>query len=704
MDGAKMGTLSLQDYITFVGKSTLPRILQICSGVYFQGSVYEVSGSEVCLSTGDLVKIIGIEPQSVTCEDTITKETSELPLDYKGRFRIIPEDVPFSSIGDMVELIPNETGADDTFSFTCHHKLVLQGCALLPNEPVGLLSVENPDGEGEGLALCRLIGREGEEAAQEVLVPLSVHGEFYECESSHDYTVREIVGTPRLQQRHYRRVETSRGGGPLRLRPVHCVQAIMHLRNNVVQFPSSLEVDVVDVTERSGDVVFVTPLTLPEVAARPADAFPVVAEILEVPESARLLFRCRWFPSLRPGQLLVLHGAADSALLLASSSKGNKERRHFLLSRRYGGFFRRRPRTFGSAYELYAASCRADPLPPGLTVTVATLWDTSADGLASLSVGDELEVLRRGKVEAGCHDDGSRPEEAEVLVCRRTSEADEEDDDEEEGGDGEEGRRGEESKEVNLPLYLQAQFVEKLADAKKRYSLVELGDRFPLPLDVKAVRRDPALESDPLPALSSLQLEEAVSEPTVVASLLEEPHVLFELPLRWVTMSVSFTDDPLPWPEGPPPDRRWETVTEVTDQFYFEFRKLANQDVGAPPPRPPKRMVTTKKAAQAPPASCSNQPPPRPAAPSLTQSLDKLTLGPHWPDKSLPPTPPTEISDETPPVLPRKPRSTSTSTARPNMYVKTPKRNKKKENEDSDHDYEDVSEIVKKAQESIKFY
>ncbi|XP_035238341.1 protein THEMIS2 isoform X2 [Anguilla anguilla] len=703
MDGAGTETMSLQDYITSVDESTLPRILQICSGVYFQGSVYEISGSEVCLSTGDLVKVIGIELQSVTCRDTSTDETSELPLDYAGRFQIVPEDTPFGSIEEMVELIRTEEDGGDAFSFTCPHELELEGHAVPAGELVSLLSVERPDGEGEGegeeLARCRLVGREQEEAGREILVPLSVRGVFYECGSGHGYGVREIVSSPRLRSRHYRRVSAGGHDGPVQLRPVHSVQAIMHLRKNVVQFPSSLEVDLMDVTECCGDVVFVTPRTLAEVAVLGAEALPAVAEVLEAPESARPLFRCRWLPLLRPGQLLVLHGPADPALVLASSFKGKNERRHFLLSRRYGGGFRRRPRNFGSAYELYAAHCRG----PGLAVTVTTHWEATADGLTSLSVGDQLEVLGQGKVEVGCRDDGAaQREEVEVLVCRRTSDADEDDEEEEEEEeDGEEGR-GEESQEVHLPMYLEGQFVEKLTDTKKRYSLAELGERFSFPLDVKVCRRDPGLEADPLPALSCLQLEQAVSEPAVLASLLEQPELCFLLPVRWLTMTVSFTGDALP--EDRPPQPRWETVTEVTDQFYFEFRKLASQDSEAPPPRPPKRRVSTQEAAKAPPAAASNHER-RPSKPQpLSQSLDKLNLGSCWPEKGPPPPPPLENADEAPPLIPRKSPPRSGSCSLPNMYTQTPKRNKKKGRRDSDHDYEDIMEAVKNSQESILFY
>uniref|UniRef100_A0A671PCJ9 CABIT domain-containing protein n=1 Tax=Sinocyclocheilus anshuiensis TaxID=1608454 RepID=A0A671PCJ9_9TELE len=65
-------TLSLRVFISCLDQQSLPRILQVCSGVYFQGSIYELSGSEVCLSTGDLVKIIGLELLSVSCEEIET--------------------------------------------------------------------------------------------------------------------------------------------------------------------------------------------------------------------------------------------------------------------------------------------------------------------------------------------------------------------------------------------------------------------------------------------------------------------------------------------------------------------------------------------------------------------------------------------------------------------------------------------------------
>lgn len=48
------------------------------------GSVYEISGNECCLSTGDLLKVTAVALQKVICEDTGTGQTMELPPTFKG--------------------------------------------------------------------------------------------------------------------------------------------------------------------------------------------------------------------------------------------------------------------------------------------------------------------------------------------------------------------------------------------------------------------------------------------------------------------------------------------------------------------------------------------------------------------------------------------------------------------------------------------
>ncbi|XP_010001219.1 PREDICTED: protein THEMIS2 [Chaetura pelagica] len=80
-----MEPLSFQEYICSLDPTTLPRILRICSGVYFQGSVYEIAGNECCLATGDLLQVTATELQKVICEDMETGQTTELLPTFQGR-------------------------------------------------------------------------------------------------------------------------------------------------------------------------------------------------------------------------------------------------------------------------------------------------------------------------------------------------------------------------------------------------------------------------------------------------------------------------------------------------------------------------------------------------------------------------------------------------------------------------------------------
>lgn len=112
MATADMTALPLQQFIASLDSACLPKIVQVCSGVYFQGkkivlpklcktflcpytvnvfcflsvsgSIYELSGSEVCFSTGDLIKVIGIELLSVSCEDVDNHQKFELPITHTG--------------------------------------------------------------------------------------------------------------------------------------------------------------------------------------------------------------------------------------------------------------------------------------------------------------------------------------------------------------------------------------------------------------------------------------------------------------------------------------------------------------------------------------------------------------------------------------------------------------------------------------------
>ncbi|XP_026782467.3 protein THEMIS2 [Pangasianodon hypophthalmus] len=681
------GVLALQDYIKNVDPSSLPRILQVCSGVYFQGSVYEISGSEVCLSTGDLVKVTSFEILSVSCEDISNNTTFELPLDHSGLFTLVPEDLPYSTIEEMVGLLPVGVDALGSFIFFSNNELTIENLTVPAGTKMTLLSVDlNKD--GESFARCRLTGQQ--EASAEVYIPFSYHGDFYECQNDRGYSLHEIMSSARLCRRRFYRTKPKKCGNPLIFSPIYQIQGIMHLRKNIVKFPSSLEVDVIDVTEQCKHLTFVTPLSLAEVAAQPKEAFPTMAEILEGPE-ANPYFCCSWFKELQKCKHLVLHGCNKTCMVLACTPKGRKTQQYFLLSQDYGGQIRRRAREFSSVYEVYVAFSSS----PGLRVSVTRHCEAvEEEGVPALSVGEQLEVLRVQTANRSGRELGD-PQGVDGLICKRIEDEDEDDDDDE---DEDESER---ESEVWLPLFTLANFVEKLSD-KKKYSLAELCKNFSFPLDVKVVNHDKTLDKDPLAGLAALRLEESLEETTVLASLPDTPEQCFELPLRWLQMSLSFVLDPLPWPESKNPKVHLQTVTEVTEYFYHEYHKLTTKPM-APPPRPPKRKslslqsqkgcVTHKDATLQVKSS-------HPIAKVDSSSLDQTKRRP-------PPPPPNETEDVPPPLVPRK--SVSESLAILNTYVLSPRKPNEKphkserKSSDSDHDYEPVEDMLN-AFDHIMFY
>ncbi|XP_064349949.1 protein THEMIS2 isoform X3 [Camelus dromedarius] len=78
-----MEPMSLQDFVCSLDPASLPRVLQVCSGVYFQGSIYEISGNECCLSTGDLIKVTQVHLQKVVCKNPETGQTMVLAPNFQ---------------------------------------------------------------------------------------------------------------------------------------------------------------------------------------------------------------------------------------------------------------------------------------------------------------------------------------------------------------------------------------------------------------------------------------------------------------------------------------------------------------------------------------------------------------------------------------------------------------------------------------------
>ncbi|XP_025958267.2 protein THEMIS2 isoform X2 [Dromaius novaehollandiae] len=594
-----------------------------------QGSVYEISGSECCLSTGDLLKIIAIKLQNVICKDVEREQTTELPLTFRGLFQPCPDPQPYTS---LEELIQSKWRAQEAqpLCFFSDADIAVDRQVIPKAQRIFLEALQGKK------AAVRTAGSHSKPCWLQL--PLSLRGRFFECGRQQDLTLQEVLG---LQGGWPQRLLCpALGSCPILLSPVYEVQAIMHLRKDVVKIPSTLEVDVEDVTEEMQHIHFIKPLLLSEVLQM-EEALPVQAEILEGPSSTAI-FKNDWIPRLQKGQQIQIHGKGCAWRILASARKGT---RHFLLSSTYQGRFRRRPREFTTVYEL-AASLQAGQ---HLRVVVTQDCEGHEEDVPSLSVGDRLEV--RCLLQASTS--------TTVLLCNRSSSEEEED---------------QETEELMLPLDLGGSFVEETCDSKK-YSLAEVLQQLPLPCDVKVVAKDPSLARDILSSFSVLRLEACVTEPFLVSSFCEEPNESFEIPPRWLDMSLFFLEKPV-HPQAPSTD--WSRVEELKEPFYYHLLKQLPGSSAPPPPRPPKRKGAGGEAAV---RTAKGTGPEKAKPPSLAV-----------------PKPPSFQKTSSPFIERSTPNEYSTHLhlRRASQSSKAP-RDKGMEKSDSDHDYETVDEDLQKT-------
>ncbi|XP_015454442.1 protein THEMIS2 isoform X1 [Pteropus alecto] len=556
-----MASVSLQDFVCALDPASLPRVLRICSGVYFQGSVYEISGNECSLSTGDLIKVTQVRLQKVVCENPGTGQTIELDPNFQGHFSPLTGPQSYGTLEELVSSVMRSSKQLPIW-FMSTHRIDTKARVVPQEQPLMLEAVERHP--KNCYARCVL----GTGTQPVVLhLPLFQKGPFWELETGAPRTMLQALQDPAL--RDLLLTCPTLPWRTLTLKPQYEIQAIMHLRRTMVRIPSTLEVDVEDVTASSQHVSFIQPLLLSEALAR-GGPFPLTIEILEVPEGPPI-FLSPWMGSLRKGQRLCIYGLAFPSWRVIASTKGRKVPRYFMVSGAYQGKLRRRPREFSTVYDILSA------LQPGQPLRVVATKDCEGDevelpGFASLAVGDRLEVMGPGQAH------GAQGGDIDILVCHRLSDQAEEE--EEECEEEAEGRE-----QIVLPLYLSGGFVEDMNDGR-RYSLADLTAQFSLPCEVKVVAKDASQPADPLPSFSGLRLEEKIMEPFLVVSLDSEPEKYFEIPPRWLDLTVVEAGEQPRQPAGSPPT---VTVEELTDAFYYRIRKLPASESQSPPPRPPKR-------------------------------------------------------------------------------------------------------------------
>ncbi|XP_054427481.1 protein THEMIS2 [Pteronotus mesoamericanus] len=638
-----MEPVPLQDFVSALDPASLPRVLRVCSGVYFQGSIYEISGNECCLSTGDLMKVTQVRLQKVVGENPGTGQTIELDPSFKGHFSPLTGPQTYGTLEELVSAI-TQNSKQLPIWFMSTYRIDTRARVVPEEQPLMLEAVEMY--LGTHAARCVL------SMGTQVVVlhlPLSTKGPFWELETGAPRTLLQTLQDPALKGRLL--TCPTLPWRSLILRPQYEIQAIMHMRRTIVSIPSTLEVDVEDVTASSEHIHFIQPLLLSEVLAR-GGPFPLTTQILEVPEGPRV-FLSPWVGSLQKGQELCIHGLASPPWWVLASTKGRKVPRYFMVSGAYQGKLRRRPREFSTAYDLLGA------LQPGQPLRVVAMKDCVGEeeipGFTSLAMGDRLEVLGSGQTH------GSHGRDVDVLMCHRLSDQAGEE-------EAEECEEAEDQEQIVLPLYFSGSFVEEMSDGR-RYSLADLTAQFSLPCEVKVVTKDTRHPADPLPLFPGLRLEEIITEPLLVVSLDSKPGMYFQIPPRWLDLTIVEAEGQPGQPAGPLPVA---TVEELTDAFYYHLRKLPALECQGPPPRPPKRQDLSEKK----------------------QSSQERSVKP------------SQVSElQQPPLLPKLNMKTPSKVTgdRSNTYSKIPVHKGLRPTEcdtldhDQEHDYEEVVERFRKT-------
>nr|XP_033793517.1 protein THEMIS [Geotrypetes seraphini] len=558
---------SLETFIHSLDPKSLPRALQIQSGIYYQGSIYEMYGNECCFSTGEIIKVIGFKIKKIIatiCGSTNDGESTakmELPLDFPGLFQIKADPAPYHSIEEITKTLHIGHSRFGHPRFYSQEDIKLSNLLVSAGEQITFSSVEEVDGM---MALNCGVLRNNQHHS--FALPLSQRGEFYECEDDQIYTLTEITEwkMPKSRTRtvtlsdvltaswDYSYPFPEKFEGTLALEPVYEIQAVMKYRKDIVHILSDLDIEVIDITEHYNMNCFLQPLSTHDIFERTSKEFPFVAEIIEGPRKAA---HC----SLRHGMEIIIHKKYQALRILASEIRSDSPKRHFLIPYGYKGKLKRRPRTFQTAYDLEIAKSKGEQLH----VVATKAFEASDTELSSLNVGDQFLV---NQCETSKIIDEGRRKQVDVLGCEKIE--------------------GKNYEKVLLPLHVEGNFVEVVHD-KKQYHLSELCKKLHLPFNVKVSVRDLSIGEDILAAVPGLQLEEEITDSYLLISILEKPEDSWEIPVHRLNLTVQLVNKPVEKTVSSPTRT---IVEEISEEQYYMVRRYETPAVH-PPPRPPKRPI-----------------------------------------------------------------------------------------------------------------
>ncbi|XP_031758806.1 protein THEMIS [Xenopus tropicalis] len=567
---------SLEQFINTLDPKTLPRVLQIQSGYYYGGSIYELFGNECSISTGDIIKVIGYKVTKVlaymngSTESNEVLATTELPLDFPGLFKVVADKRPYCTIEEIIRTLhvgPTRFGHP---SFHSANNLDVAGITISKDDEILIRSIEEVNGVTS--VNCGVI-RKGH--FHSFLLPLSCEGVFYECPDEKIYTLKEIlewkipksrsraviltevIGTCDIKQFYQLGANAT-----MILKPVYDVQAIMQFRKDIVHLQSDLDIEVLDITNNFNIKCFIQTLTIHDVFELTTNEFPMIAEIIE--HVAGEYAHCNL---LSPGKKIIIHKKDQADRIIASELRSDSPNKHFLIPDTYKGKFKRRPRCFPTVYDLKVAKREADELH----VVATKPFQSAYKEFSSICVGDQFLVKQHHFCEIM---DKGKKTVVEVLTFLKIN--------------------GKAREQVTIPLYAEGGFLEVVYD-ERQYYIKELCKHFHFPLNVKVSVRDLfAMGEDILASTSVLQLEEHITDSYLLVSSYDSPQEVWELPVHRLNLSVhiigSFQGETFCLPTK-------TNIEEINKEEYYMVRRYEGQ-VQRPPPRPPKTPLFACESAE----------------------------------------------------------------------------------------------------------
>ncbi|XP_060093475.1 protein THEMIS [Heteronotia binoei] len=561
---------SLKNVIHSLDPKSLPRILQIQSGFYDEGSIYEMFGHESCLSTGDVIKVVDLKIKKLIasnseCEDDslCSPATVELPLNFPGLCRLVADRTPYVSIEEIVRKVWIGPTQLQHPCFYCSGNLEAENVSINQGEKIIFSSVEDNDGTVN--VGCRV---ERDDQLHDFLLPVSQEGNFYESEDNQIYSLKEVAEW-KIPKNRCRNVKFTNicdiqnhtnkfpvdFDGCVVLSPVYEVQAVMKFQKEIVHFLSDLDVEVKDVTDCYNVNSFLQPLSMEDILERTSNDFPIVVAVIEGPRGNKQSYNL-----LCPGREIVIYKKHQAIRILASEIKSDLQKRHFLIPTSYKGKFKRKPREFPTAYDLEIARSGKEELH----VIATKAFDSPCEEQCSVSIGDQFLVPRCQTSEV----DQKRKEVKNALACEQILL----------------GKKTE--KKVFLPMCMEGGFVEIVHD-KKQYKLLEICKDFCMPCNVKVSIRDLSIQEDILAGIQTLQLEEEITDTYLLISNFNNPTEIWEVPVHRVNMGVQLlskdAEDVVLFPVN-------NIVEEITEEQYCMLRRYEKQAKN-PPPRPPKASI-----------------------------------------------------------------------------------------------------------------